>query len=98
MDLKLHLFIIIFILPFLLHFLFSDRPSEMFVNRLEYDSITVEDAIKLDSNHLVVVYKQLEGKIESRIVRGPTIFIPSAHEWWVEGGEGTKGRGRGEVE
>ena len=53
----------------------------MFMNRLEVDSIYVRNAIKLDANHLIIVYKQQEGHIERRIVQGPTIFVPDAHEW-----------------
>ena len=53
----------------------------MFQNRLEVDSVEVKFVTKLDANQLTVVYKQLEGKIERRIVKGPTIFIPTAHEW-----------------
>ncbi|XP_064395778.1 uncharacterized protein LOC135342867 [Halichondria panicea] len=59
-------------------------PAEMFVNRLEVDFIDVKDSVKLDANHMVVVYKQEEGKIERRIVQGPTIFVPNAHEWLHE--------------
>ncbi len=51
------------------------------MNRLELDSLLVKNSIKLDANHMIVVYKQLEGIIERRIVQGPTIFVPSAHEW-----------------
>lgn len=58
-------------------------PIEMFHNRLEVESIVVKDAVKLDANHMLVVYKQEAGHIERRVVEGPTIFIPSAHEWWV---------------
>ena len=56
-------------------------PKEMFHNRLEIESMVVKDAVKLDGNHVLVVYKQQDGNIERRIVEGPTIFIPSAHEW-----------------
>ena len=56
-------------------------PTEMFQNRLQVDSIELRQAAKLDANHMVVVYKQLDGKIDRRIVSGPTIFIPTAHEW-----------------
>ena len=56
-------------------------PKEMFHNRLEVESITVKYAIKLDGNHVLVVYKQESGKIDRSIVEGPIIFIPSAHEW-----------------
>lgn len=55
----------------------------MFQNRLEVDNIQVAHATKLDANHLIVVYKQLEGKIERRLVQGPTVFVPDAHEWYV---------------
>lgn len=51
------------------------------MNRLEVDFVDVCNAVKLDANHMIVVYKQEEGKIERRIVKGPTIFVPSAHEW-----------------
>ncbi len=61
--------------------LHTRSPAEMFVNRLEVDFIDVKDSVKLDANHMVVVYKQEEGKIERRIVQGPTIFVPNAHEW-----------------
>lgn len=59
-------------------------PIEMFHNRLEVESIEVKDAVKLDANHMLVVYKQEAGHIERRVVEGPTIFIPSAHEWLHE--------------
>ena len=53
----------------------------MFMNRLEMDSMSVKDSIKLDANHMIIVYKQLEGVIERRIIQGPTVFTPSAYEW-----------------
>ena len=59
----------------------THSPAEMFVNRLEVDFIDVNNSVKLDANHMVVVYKQEEGKIDRRIVQGPTIFVPNAHEW-----------------
>ena len=69
-------FLIIFLTPPHTH-----SPAEMFVNRLEVDFIDVNNSVKLDANHMVVVYKQEEGKIDRRIVQGPTIFVPNAHEW-----------------
>lgn len=53
----------------------------MFWNRLEVVSIEVKESIKLDSNHLLVVYRQEEGHIDRRIVRGPAVFVPGAQEW-----------------
>ncbi len=56
-------------------------PTEMFMNRLELDYIFMKNAIKIDDNQMIIIYKQLEGIIERRIVPGPTIFIPGPHEW-----------------
>lgn len=58
-------------------------PTELYMNRLEIDSAVVKDSIKIDGNHIVVVYKQLEGLIERRIIQGPTMLVPDAHEWWI---------------
>lgn len=57
----------------------------MFNNPLEHDCIKVEDAIKIDANHLIVVYKQLaDNSVQRRIVQGPTLFVPDAGEWYVD--------------
>ena len=53
----------------------------MFMNRFEVDSIFVKNSLKIDANHLIIVYRQEEGHIQRRIVQGPTIFVPDAHEW-----------------
>ena len=47
------------------------------------ESITVRNAIKLDANHTLVVYKQNEEHIERRIVSGPIVFVPGPQEWLV---------------
>ena len=59
------------------------RPFEKFLNPLEVESISVRNAIKLDANHSLVVYKQNEEHIERRIVSGPIVFIPGPQEWSV---------------
>ena len=54
----------------------------MFCNPLEHESIQVENAVKIDSNHLIVVYRQqVDNSVERRIIQGPTLFIPEAGEW-----------------
>jgi len=64
-----------------LFFCFS--PHETFLNPLEVESIAVRNAIKLDANHTLVVYKQNEEHIERRIVSGPIVFVPGPQEWLV---------------
>lgn len=71
---------------YLFSFFFSTclRPCEIFKNPLEHTSIEVKDSVKIDSNHMVVVYRRLpNNSVERRIVQGPTLFIPQADEWWA---------------
>ena len=64
--------------------LVSCRPCSLFLNHLLYDSICAEDAIKLDANHIVVIYKRLpNGNVERRLVEGPAVVVPEAAEWSV---------------
>ncbi len=54
----------------------------MFENPLEYQTINVLPATKIDANHQLVVYKkQKDNSVERRIVEGPTVFMPEAEEW-----------------
>ena len=54
----------------------------MFDNPLEYQSIHVKPATKIDSNHVLVVYKKMkDNHVERKIVKGPTVFMPEAEEW-----------------
>ena len=56
----------------------------MFCNPLEVQDIEVSQAVKIDSSHMIVVYKQMkDGSVARRIVQGPTVFVPEAEEWWV---------------
>ena len=73
------------------HFVFhasafsQHRPCAMFNNPLEHQWIRKENAVKIDANHLIVVYRQLpDNSVERRIVQGPTLFVPEAGEWWVQ--------------
>jgi len=67
------------------HVLFFASPHEAFLNPLEVESISVRNAVKLDANHTLVVYKQNEEHIERRIVSGPIVFVPGPQEWLVHG-------------
>ena len=54
----------------------------MFHNFLLYDKIYTEDAIKLDANHVIVIYKRLPNEnVERRVVEGPAVVVPEAVEW-----------------
>ena len=64
-------------------FILFCRPFEKFLNPLEVESIVVRNAIKLDANHSLVIYKQSEEHIERRIVSGPIVFVPGPQEWSV---------------
>ena len=58
------------------------RPCEVFFNPMVHDQINVVDALKLDANHMVVVYNRMkDGTVQRRIIQGPTVFVPEAEEW-----------------
>jgi hypothetical protein len=45
----------------------------------------VQKAIKVDSNHVLVVYHQLaDNSVQRRIIQGPTLFVPEAGERYVD--------------
>ncbi|KAK7106737.1 uncharacterized protein [Littorina saxatilis] len=60
-------------------------PCTLFHNPLIYDTLSVEDTIKLDANHVIVVYKRrADSSVERRLVEGPAVFVPQAVEWLHE--------------
>ena len=60
------------------------RPCELFHNPLLYDKISVEEAIKLDANHVIIIYKRRpDTTVERRLVEGPAVIVPEAEEWLV---------------
>ncbi|KAH3768884.1 uncharacterized protein LOC127844917 [Dreissena polymorpha] len=57
-------------------------PCDIFLNPIKHESITVMNAIKLDANHMIVVYKRLkDSSVQRRIIQGPCVFVPEAEEW-----------------
>lgn len=49
-----------------------------------HENINVMDALKLDANHMIVVYRRLkDSTVQRRIIQGPTVFVPEAEEWFV---------------
>ena len=54
----------------------------MFFNPMLHENIQTLDALKLDANHMVVVYKRVkDGAVQRKIIQGPTVFVPEAEEW-----------------
>ena len=62
----------------------TTRPCSMYVNPIDTESAEVKPAHSLDANEVLVVYRQDRGDhiVQRRIQYGPTIFIPSADEWY----------------
>ena len=54
------------------------------MNPMELESAEVLDSISLDANEVLVVYqREMEsGGVTRRIQHGPTVFTPSANEWY----------------
>ena len=48
-----------------------------------HESILVKDAISLDANEVLVVYKHKAGNVSRYLKHGPCVFVPDSNEWWV---------------
>ena len=61
------------------------RPCVKFHDPLRMDSVTVQNATALDANEVLVVYRydNETKKVSRRIQHGPSVYIPTANEWWV---------------
>jgi hypothetical protein len=61
-------------------------PCVVWKDPVTHASIEVSDAIMLDANEALVVYRQIEddGRVQRRVVRGPELFVPEAREWLHE--------------
>jgi len=56
-------------------------PATIWFNPLEHTAITIQNAIKIDANEALVVYRRTEKGVQRRVVRGPELFVPMADEW-----------------
>src|SRR5262245_28134596 len=57
-------------------------PAVVWMDPVEHAAVEVAEALTLDANEALVVYRQGEnGKVDRRIVRGPEMFVPGAQEW-----------------
>jgi hypothetical protein len=59
-------------------------PAVFWRDPVEHLKVTVADAVPLDANEVLVVYRQQDGQVQRRIVRGPELFVPDAQEWLHE--------------
>jgi len=56
-------------------------PAVEWMDPVEHSAIGIADAIELDANEALVVYRQAGDKVDRRIVRGPKMFVPGSQEW-----------------
>jgi hypothetical protein len=59
-------------------------PAVEWLDSVEHAEISIADAVSLNANEALVVYRQTEGKVQRRVVRGPEMFVPGALEWLHE--------------
>jgi hypothetical protein len=58
-------------------------PAREFLNRLEHESIKVENLLQLKSSQLIVVYSRNNNNntVERTLIPGPTVFMLKPNEW-----------------
>jgi len=59
-------------------------PATVWRDPVEIESVEVRPMIEVDAHEALVVYRQEQGKVQRRVVRGPTLFMPTADEWLHE--------------
>jgi len=62
---------------------FFKRPVSEWFNRLEHETISVENGYKLNSSQVIIVYNQdaTNNQVTRKLVEGPCLFIPESNEW-----------------
>ncbi len=56
-------------------------PASVWFDPIQHDAIAVEEAIAIDGNEALVVYRQDAQTVARRVVKGPELFVPQANEW-----------------
>lgn len=59
-------------------------PAAVWFDPLAHQEIAVRQAMALDANEAVVIYRQETGGVSRRVERGPAMFVPFAREWLHE--------------
>ena len=59
-------------------------PSAVWFDPVEHQAIDVKEALHLDSNEAIVVYRRDNGEVDRRVQRGPALFVPREDEWLHE--------------
>jgi len=56
-------------------------PAAVWLDPVEHDRITVEDALTVNAHEAIVVYARDNGQVHRRVVHGPAMFVPTDKEW-----------------
>lgn len=56
-------------------------PTSLWLDPVEYAEVTVEEAININANEVLVVYVQDGGQVQRKIIRGPALHVPADNEW-----------------
>lgn len=59
-------------------------PGVEWLDPVDHLAITVAPAVSLDASESLVVYRQMPGQVDRRVVRGPALFVPDPDEWLHE--------------
>jgi len=56
-------------------------PAGVWHHPVEHAEVTTHKAVNLDASEALVVYRQDQERVDRRVVRGPSLFVPAANEW-----------------
>lgn len=56
-------------------------PISLWLDPVEHEEVTVEEAIGINANEVLVVYVQANGQVQRKVIRGPALHVPADNEW-----------------
>lgn len=56
-------------------------PAAVWFDPVNHKEIRTEQALPVDSNEAIVVYRRAGEKVDRRVVRGPAMYVPTEDEW-----------------
>ena len=59
-------------------------PIDVWFDPVLHQAIYVKEALHLNSNEAIVIYRRTNGEVERRVQRGPAMFVPHEDEWLHE--------------
>ncbi len=56
-------------------------PTALWLDPVAHEQVSVEQAININANEVLVVYVQQDGQVQRKLIRGPALHVAADNEW-----------------